>query len=163
LLAVNAALHCHRCLTEGRQLDVRINGPEPLQAAVSPPFLDISGRSRSTWQPACRLLVLGEPGWMNGSLMPGVAQPLGECTGGPPWSGPGLASSQGFRPVGGRALASFDQLLTRGPLWRGKCILAGELVETTPISGPRSRSAGRRPFHKFRNLRTYGSWISTRR
>jgi hypothetical protein len=63
----------------------------------------------------------------------------------------GLAtSSWEFRPAGGRALANFDQLPTRGSVWRGKCILAGDLVETPPVSGPKFRSAGRRPFQNFR-------------
>jgi hypothetical protein len=55
-------------------------------------------------------------------------------------------SSWEFRPSGGRSLAKFDQLPTRGSVWRGKCILAGDLVETPPVSGPKFRSAGRRPF-----------------
>jgi hypothetical protein len=64
----------------------------------------------------------------------------------------GLASSpERFRPAGGRALANLDQLLTREPLGAGKCLLAGELVETPPVSGPKFRSAGRRPFQNFRN------------
>jgi hypothetical protein len=66
---------------------------------------------------------------------------------------PGLASSPlRFRPAGGKALANFDQLPTRGPLGAGKCLLAGELVETPPVSGPKFRSAGRRPFQNFRNF-----------
>jgi hypothetical protein len=40
----------------------------------------------------------------------------------------------------------------RGSLWRGKCLLAGDLVETPPVSGPKFRSAGRRPFQNLRNF-----------
>jgi hypothetical protein len=42
----------------------------------------------------------------------------------------------GISPAGGRGLANFDQLPTRGPLWLGKCICAGELVEAPPVLGP---------------------------
>jgi hypothetical protein len=66
---------------------------------------------------------------------------------------PGLASSPlRFRPAGGKALDNSDQLPTRGPLGAGKCLLAGGLVETPPVSGPKFRSAGRRPFQNFRNF-----------
>jgi hypothetical protein len=34
----------------------------------------------------------------------------------------------------------------------GKCIVAGTMVETAPVSGPKFRSAGRRPFHNFPNF-----------
>jgi hypothetical protein len=65
----------------------------------------------------------------------------------------GLASSSWrFRPAGGRVLGNFDQLPPRGPLRAAKCILAGEMVETPPVSGPKVRSASRRPFHSFRNF-----------
>jgi hypothetical protein len=50
------------------------------------------------------------------------------------------------------SLGDFDQLPARGPLGPGKCILAGRLVEMPPFSGPKFRSAGRRPFHKFLNF-----------
>jgi hypothetical protein len=66
---------------------------------------------------------------------------------------PGLASFPcRFRPAGGRALTNFDLLPTRGPLWLDKCIYAGDLVETPPVSGPKFRSADRRPCRNFRNL-----------
>jgi hypothetical protein len=49
-------------------------------------------------------------------------------------------------------LPNFDQLPPRGASWGGKCILAGESVETPPVSASKARSAGRIPFHKFRNF-----------
>jgi hypothetical protein len=76
--------------------------------------------------------------------------PVGELQ--PAWqAATGLATSScRIRPAGGRALANFDQLPTKGSVWRGKCILAGDLVETPPVSGPNVRSAGRRPFQIIR-------------
>jgi hypothetical protein len=61
------------------------------------------------------------------------------------------------------ALGDFDQLVEgpwpfstryppRGPPGAGKCILAGELVETTPVSGSKYRPAGRRPFHTLQSF-----------
>jgi hypothetical protein len=65
-------------------------------------------------------------------------------------------------PQGSQApLGDFDQMVEGpwpvstfcspwGPPGAGKCILAGESVEIPPVSASTSRSAGRRPFHKFR-------------
>jgi hypothetical protein len=52
-----------------------------------------------------------------------------------------------------KGLGQFRPAAHQGPSGAGKCLLAGELVEAPPVSGPKFRSASRRPFQSFHNFR----------